>query len=253
MRKISLWAKNHKISARFGIVSIYILLNGLGILIGVLLRELEFTFSVTALVSFVCLFLAGLFVYPSKDQKVKLSRRAFYVKQKSCDFILVSSSFLMVVFLANRPEKLFINSATMRAAVSSVLSRPIGKDSVVKPYKTLNEFSASMKDQDGKTLKWKERKKLLKEQVREIRRSNDLSDGAKALLIILSILAALGLLYLVAALSCNLSCSGADAAAIIVGIGGAALVIFLFIIAMRAITGKKKKQKTNTVQTGNES
>jgi hypothetical protein len=58
----------------------------------------------------------------------------------------------------------------------------------------------------------------------------------------LSVVVAIGLIYLVAALACSLSCNGSDAAALIVGIGGAALVAFLLIIAIRAITGKKKKK-----------
>ena len=100
-----------------------------------------------------------------------------------------------------------------------------------------------MKDENGKMLKWKERKKMLKEQVKEIKKANNLSNGEKALLVILSVLVAAGLLYLVAALSCSLSCSGSDAAAVLVGVGGIALVIFLLIIAFRAIYGRKKKKK----------
>ena len=97
------------------------------------------------------------------------------------------------------------------------------------------------------------KKKILKEQIREIKKANDLSEGTKVLLIILSIVVAIGLLFLVAALACNLSCSGSDAVAVIVGIGGLALIIFLLIIAIRAITGKKKKGKHNTMPAGNES
>ena len=99
-----------------------------------------------------------------------------------------------------------------------------------------------MKDENGKMLKWKERKKLLKEQIRGIKKTNELSKGEKVALTILAVLAALGLLFLVASLACNLSCSGSDAAAVIVGLGGGALVIVLLVVAIRAIYNKKRKE-----------
>jgi hypothetical protein len=55
----------------------------------------------------------------------------------------------------------------------------------------------------------------------------------------LSVAVALGLLYLIAALACNLSCAGSDIAAVIVGVGGAGLVIFLLIVVIRKILGRK--------------
>ncbi|MGH2564923.1 MAG: hypothetical protein ACRDE5_10435, partial [Ginsengibacter sp.] len=116
------------------------------------------------------------------------------------------------------------------------------KDSIKKSYKSFSEFSASMKDKDGNQLKWKERRKLLKEQVREIKKSNELSKGDKIFLTILSVIIASGLLILVASLACNLSCNGSGAAAVAVGLGGAALIFFLFTLAMRGIHGKKKKK-----------
>ena len=87
------------------------------------------------------------------------------------------------------------------------------------------------------------KKKLLKEQLRAIKKSGEISKGGKVALIILSVIVALGLLYLVAALACNISCSGSEGGAIILAVGGTALVIFLLVITLRAILGKKKKPK----------
>jgi protein-S-isoprenylcysteine O-methyltransferase Ste14 len=244
MRKISFWAKNHKPLARLAIIAIYILLNCTGVFIGILLSGLDFTFSIASLYGFICLFLAGIVLYPQKYQKgKKWIGRKFYVRQKSCDFILAASSFCMIIFLGNRPEKLLFNTALLNAALEVPVSQP--KDSSAKTYKTINNFSFSLKDENGKSLKWKERKKLLKAQIKGIKKANDLSDGEKIALIILSGLVALGLLSLVLALSCNLSCSGAGGAAALVAIGGTALIIFLLVIAIRAINGKKKKQQQN--------
>jgi uncharacterized membrane protein len=249
MRKISLWAKNHKLQARLSIVIIYILLNGLGIITGILLHELKITFSTVVLSSLTGIFLSAVFLYPSKYEKgEKLSRQKFYIKQKSCDFILAASTFCVVIFLGNRPDKFFFSTSIIHATVLN----PTRVNDSVKAYKTITSFSASMKDANGKLLKWKERKKLLKEQVREIKGSNELSTGSKIVLIILSAVVAAALLYLVAALSCTLSCSGSDGAALLVGIGGLALVIFLLVIAIRAINGKKGKKKQKDAHSGKE-
>ena len=93
-----------------------------------------------------------------------------------------------------------------------------------------------------RSLKWKKKNRLLKNQVRAIKKSDELLKGAQIVLIILSVIVALGLLGLVAALACNLSCGGSDAIAILAGLGGTALVTFLLIITIKAILGKKKKK-----------
>lgn len=107
-----------------------------------------------------------------------------------------------------------------------------------------------MKDANGKQLSWKERKKLLKAQVRAIKKADDLSNGAKVALIFLSALVALGLLFLVAALACDLSCSGSGAAAVLVGLAGTALIALLLVVVIRAILGKKRKKPKPGPETG---
>jgi hypothetical protein len=116
-------------------------------------------------------------------------------------------------------------------------------DSTVKTYKSFTAFSESLKDETGKSLKWKEKKKLLKEQVKGIQKAADLSPEGKIALIILSVLVALGLILLVAALACSLSCGGSSGAAILVGLGGTGLVILLLTLAIKGINGKKKKEE----------
>ena len=117
------------------------------------------------------------------------------------------------------------------------------KDSSAKTYKSIATFSASLKNENGKTLKWKERKKLLNEQIKGIKSANDMSEGGKIALIFLSVIVALALLYLVAALACEVWCTGSAAAALLVLLGGTALVIFLLVITIRGINGKKKKKQ----------
>lgn len=240
MKKISYWAKDHKQEARITIVICYILLNFLAIISGYLLQQTGVLLLPAFLICCFVLFIIAIMVYPSKYRKsLSLSSSAFYNLQKSCDFVLVSCIFCMIFYLSNRPENLFRSYPRLNA----FLINPALKDNAGEPYKSISGFSSSLKDKDGNLLKWKERKKLLKEQVRSIKKDKELSKGSKTLLIILSVIAAGGLFFLVAALSCNLSCSGYDAAAVLVGVGGTALIIFLLVLAIRSITGKKRKRK----------
>jgi hypothetical protein len=130
---------------------------------------------------------------------------------------------------------------------SSANTFSVPKDST-KTYKSLEEFKKMMKDENGKPLKLKERKKLLKQQIRAIKNADDMSDGGKVALIILCVLLAIVLAYGVAALSCSLSCSGAEGAAVVVAILGAAGIVFLTIFLIRGIVRKSKKSKSKEIQ-----
>jgi len=242
MKKISLWAKGHKIVARLIIIASFILLTALGIITGSLLNDTGVSISSILLFVFISVYLAAALAYPSKSLKgKKITAAAFYIRQKICDWLLAASTFCMIVFLSNRPDQLFSYTTPLSAAIP--VSTAFPKDSTLKTYKPIAAFSASLKDEAGKSLKWKEKKKLLKEQIRAIKKDGDMSNGAKVALIALSVLAALGLLYAVAALACNLSCGGSEGAAVVVMIGGAGVIAFLLIISIRAILGKKKKLK----------
>lgn len=243
MKKISIWARNHKGLSRIIIVASFILLTALGIVTGILLTDVGVTISSAAMFVFISIYFTGLIVYPAKSLKGKrLSAAAFYMRQKSCDWLLAGSTFCMIVYFSNRPAEIFNYSTPLHAALP--VSTNLPSDSTLKAYKTIEAFTASLKDETGKTLKWKEKKKLLKEQIRAIKKAGDMATGAKVGLIILSVLVALGLLYLVGALACGLSCNGSGGAAVAVMIGGVGLTVFLLIIAIRAILGRKKKPKT---------
>lgn len=163
---------------------------------------------------------------------------AFYARQKTCDFLLAFSTFLILIYIGNRPAVLFQSSPFSYA--SNTMTKIVPGDSSLTSYKSIREFSASIRDKEGKLLKWKERKNLLKEQVRSIKKADTLSEGGKAGLIVLSVLVAIGLLALVAGLACNLSCNGSEGAAALVGIGGTALIIFLLFLVIKGIKKNRK-------------
>lgn len=242
MRKISVWAKQHPWAARIIIVVSFIILSVLGFTTGVLLRDAGIYLSLAVLLFFVCLYATGFIAYPFKNKNGKTRIKASgYVRQKACDILLAGSTYLMIVYFGNHKEILFQYSFPLKQAMAS--SSILPKDSTEKTYKSIAAFSASMKDKNGNLLKWKERKKLLKEQVKAIRNSNEPSDGGKVALIILSVLIALLLIGLIASLACSISCGGSEVFAVIVAVGGTGLVIFLLIRVIRSILGKKKRKK----------
>ena len=240
MKKISVWAKNHKWSARIIIILSFAILNVAGIITGIMLDDLNVKIPAAVLTISFLIYFAGIIFYPSKSERKKITASLFYKKQKTCDFILAFSTFLMLICISNDRFRSIQYFSPLQAATASKPITPA--DSTIRTYKSIKAFSASLKDEKRESLKWKEKKKLLKEQIRAIKKSDELSKGAKVALIVLSVIVALGLVSLVASLACSLSCNGSDAAAILVGVGGTALVIFLLVIAIRAITGKKKKK-----------
>ena len=242
MRKLSIWARHHKQAARLIIISSFFLLTIIGYYIGTWMSELAISLPESILFLAVFSYIIGVIAYPQRQGSHKTSKtKKFYIRQKICDTGLASSTFLMIVYLANQPGTL-IHSFVPAGAVSEN-NRVLPKDSSASTYKSIREFSASVKDKDGNLLKWKERKKLLKEQVRSIKKADNLSKGDKAGLIVLAVIVAIGLAALVGALACELSCNGSEGAALLVGIGGTALIIFLLLITIRSIKKGKKTPK----------
>ncbi|MEO7983985.1 MAG: hypothetical protein ABI688_07880 [Bacteroidota bacterium] len=249
MKKISRWARDHKTPTRIIIVISFLLLTVLGIATGNLLKDMDIAVASAAMFICVAVYVVSALAYPAKSLKGrKLNAAAFYTRQKTCDFLLAASTFCMIVFLSNRPDQLFNYSTPLGAAIPA--SAAVPKDSTLKSYKTIAAFSASLKDETGKSLKWKEKKKLLKEQISAIKKDGEMSNGGKTGLIILSVLVAIGLLALVASLACNLSCNGSEGAATLVLIGGTALIVFLLVVAIKSITRKNKKAKKTETDPG---
>jgi membrane protein implicated in regulation of membrane protease activity len=248
IKLLSFWAKKHKWASRFIIVFSFIMMNVLGIITGYLFNSLNVAFSSFVLFSTILVFLLAWFKYPSKKKTTNaFEKDRSYIMQKTCDLVLIGSTFIMFVFFGNSqssPINYFV-------LTSSANTFSVPKDST-KTYKSLDEFKKMMSDKNGNPLKWKERKKLLKNQIKAIKKADDMSDGGKVALIILCVLLALVLAYGVAALSCSLSCSGAEGAAVVVAILGAAGIIFLTIALIRAILKKSKKSKSKEAKSDTE-
>ncbi len=240
MKTLSIWASHYKSQARIVIFISWVLLTFLGIYIGATLKELNTILPVSLFITSIVAFLTTFLVYPL-NREWKLNKfLSFYAWRKSCDMVVAAASFIMVIYVSNNPAILFRGYQPAYAALVDRTFVPA--DSTRKLYKSVKDFSASMKDENGQFLKWRERKKLLKTQVRAIRKANDMSSGEKTALIVLSVLVAIDLLALVAGAACSLSCNGLDAGAILLGVGGTVLVVWLLIFVIRKINGKTKKK-----------
>lgn len=253
MLKISTWAIHHKWPARLLIAAGSILLNSIGFITGLLFRDIHLIFSPAIAVASLLIAVPALIFYPGKRLKQRMINPAlfhivYYARQKTCDFILLFSSFCMIAYLSNHSETLLFNSWGAKAAVASAGNTVVAKDTSLH---SLKEFSGMIKDKQGQLLKWKERKKLLKEQTKAIRHSDNLSKGEKIFLIIVSVFIAVGLTLLMAALVCTLACNGSAALAVLVLVGGAALIAFLLSFSIKKIAGKRKKTGENLETTSN--
>ena len=232
-KQLSFWAKQHKLSSRIIIVFSFIIMNALAIITGLLLNDLDISFSMWFLIITILVFGIVWLKYPARKQhKIRA-----YTFRKTCDAIMICMTFFMFMYFGNRQVTPFSSTVFSASAVTSLPG-----DST-KGYKTADQFKKSLYDQHGKPLQWKERKKLLKQQVKAINKDKTMSDGGKVGLIILCALLALALTYGLAALTCSLTCSGSEGAAVVVGILGLAGIVLLTLFLVRAIVRKPKKEK----------
>jgi uncharacterized membrane protein len=235
MRKISFWAKHHRFQAITFLVIIKLLLAYIAFYVGSSLLDLDIhiPFFVFGIALFI-LVMAAL-IYPSR-RFTRLSKNQFYIRQKSCDFIVAACSFLMIGTLVNNNLPLAGTTISLASNVTSI-------------QPTAEEILVSLKYRDKSTLTRQE-KRILKEEFKKqlkvyavAKVTGHTSDAGQAGLIILTIVAALGLLFLVASLACSLSCNGSDAAAVIVGVLGVALIVWGTIALIKRISKGPEKKK----------
>jgi hypothetical protein len=244
MRKISLWAKHHRFEAIAFIVIIKLLLAVIAFYLGSLLLELKFYIPFSVFIIALTVLITAALLYPSRRLS-RLSKKKFYIRQKSCDFLIATCSFVMIGTLVN--NNLPVPGATISSASTVTTSTT----------PTAEEILASLQYRDKSSLT-KQEKRILKEEFKKqlnlfakAKIAGNKKDGANALWIILTIIAALGLLYLVAALACSIACNGSDAAAIIVAVLGAAAVIWGAIAVIKRISRGPKNKKVDSPETGN--
>ena len=229
MKQISLWAHNHKCTARLCFLFIYLLLNIVCFFFSEVLyaEGLKIPIFISYLLC-IPLFVAFI-LYPSRKEKNRY--QSFYRYQKSCDGVLFGCSMLLAICGFNH----LANNATTTQAVYAA------SENIIILIKPLNKSRLMVKPGHFSAKQWKQIKTNLKTLRKAYKQS---SNGEKTALIVLASLVAAFLFILVLGLSCNLSCSGAEGGALAVFLLGTALITFLLIKVIKAINrGPKKKEQ----------
>jgi hypothetical protein len=234
MKNISYWASCHVKTARLLIICIKFLLAAIAYYTGIALYKMQIILpsNIIYSISFFALLIviAG---YPSK-RKTATTKKNIYIKQKICDFVLPLSSFLVIATMVNNSNVVPSSSGVYGSAVIK--------------HPTAQQILASGKTKEALT--GKEKRVLKKEFFKQLKNyaaatlSGDKDNAGKAWKIILAIIAAVGLLYLLAALVCSLSCGGSDALAILVGILGLAGIIWGLVALIKRIQHGPKQPNT---------
>ncbi len=240
MKKISIWAKNHVWQSRMIIIVIYILLNVIGIFTGKWLKEINIDlpklYFTATILSTILLWIA----YPNKlHTKPSVTSSAVYVRRKLFDFGLGAVTFLMIIYAGNNWEHLFIKSESAQA--SKIIRIP--GDSAITNHPLFKSFIADIQSKDISKLSQREKIKIIKQQIKTIKKDDNTSKSNKTLLIVLSVLAALVLLYALAALSCSIACTGSEALAIIIALAGTFLIVFFLVRVIKRISRREIKKE----------
>ncbi len=237
MHTISQWAKHHVTAARLFIVLIKVCLAIFAWFLGKNLSASGVNLSIAILYTSLFVFLISFILYPRRVNNT-LSKRSFYLRQKSCDFLLGASTFVCFIVMTN-------NSSFIQRILPSAYASALPTSEREKP-KTAAEILTSLQTRDKSTLTKKEKRILrqefkvqLKEHIKA-KISGNKQKQNESLYILLTIIAAVGLLYLLAALACHISCSGAEGLAIVVGIVGAAGIIWGAVALIRSLSRKKR-------------
>ena len=184
------------------------------------------------------MFSIGLIIYPMKaEKKVRYSKIQFYQRQKLADLMLAGATFIMMLQLGND----YFNSELKPVQKVWSIAAQACYGKVTQPETEASAIeNPTEKHVEKNVTSRKEKRSTLQSKVKALLSPiNMSSEGGKTGLGILLIIGSIGLLFLVVALACDLSCSGAEGAAVMVGILGGAAIIFLLLKAFKMM-GKKK-------------
>lgn len=235
MQKISFWAKGHAAAARVYIVLIKLTLAVLSYYAGISLYNMHVLLPVTALfTAAIILLIAAVILYPVNGKTV-LPKKLYYIRQKTCDFILPLSAVIVFATWVN-------NAGTVN------LTAPAYASNIIK-HPTAQEILRSGKIKEDLT---RQEKRILKKEFFKQATiyaassiSGDKEKAGEAWKIMLAIIGMVGLLFLLASLVCSLSCNGSDTAAVIVGVLGLVGIIWGFTALVKRIKrGPKVDSKT---------
>ncbi len=152
MKKISLWARQHRWESRVLIVVTYIILNAIGLFIGDVLFSSGIIIPASAIYITCFIFITGFILYPSKKDKALY--RNFYRRQKFTDFILASTTFLLIISFGNHYNTTQALSHSPFQSIYALASKPVST-AINKNLNTEKEKPIIKKKKGIKSLKQK--------------------------------------------------------------------------------------------------
>lgn len=239
---ISCWAKRNPWPSRIMIILSHLLLTVFALRIGVIftdarIRLPSFVFPLAGIS-----FGIALLTYPSKKGRgINSSKWLLYKRRKIADLVLIISTFIMVIQLGNNISNQTIQPLENLLGTKAVACYVKANDKVVQQIE-VNESKPIISHRNKFGLK--EKRSIIKAMLENFfseKYGNDA--GGKTGLGILLIIGSIALVFLIAALACELSCSGAEGAAVLVGVLGAAGVVFLIVKAIQMM-GRKSNGPT---------
>lgn len=229
MKRLSQWAYNHPRAARLLIVLCYVVLNATGLLLGDLLLLLGVHLGTVLLYGAAAVAALALILYPQRKDKHRYRR--YYLRQKSCDGLLIATTFLLVLSAANLRQQ--ANTPFHVTQAGAVVPAAVHYPGSLTPGKPAEKgsFFKSIKNRLAHAF----------QKVRHYYKA--ISTRDKILLTALLALLAVAAMYGVIAWACSLSCSGSEAVGWIVLIAGTGAVIFLVMWAGRAINRAYRRRR----------
>ncbi len=226
MKQISTWASQNIRQARLLIIIIKVTLFLLAVYAGLLLASNGNQLPASIVYPVViCVFLVVLALYPTQ--------RRNYIRQKCCDFLLPLCSFAVICCAVSNAGP---DGSSTKTFASTTISDPTAAQ-ILASGKAKNELTKKEK----RILKHEFKKQLKNYVVAKVK--NDQQKADYSWKIVLGVIALLGLTFLLAGLVCELSCSGSDAAAVIIGILGLAGLIWAFVAFVNRVKRPKKEPK----------
>jgi len=236
MRSISRWAKHHVAAARFIIFFIHISLIILATYVGTHVPRMPVkVFYASALSA-----IMAATVYSLRSKKRLLNRDSF-VFRKTCEFIVATGLFFVTCFFVN--HNLHFPSFQSRAYAFAIRNTPPGDTGAA------TQLVESLKYRDKNTLTKHEKRVLKKEFKTQLRayakahRAHNKDGESHAAEIIVTIVVALGLLFLLTILACSISCAGAEALGYLVLILGAVVITFFTVKVIKGFNKKRKEKE----------
>lgn len=219
MKKLSIWGQKHPWVARLSLVALHTYLFGLAAATGIWLYAKTITIPYGWITLSMGIFLLAFFFYPIRGSKYLLFKHSFW-RQKCLDLALVCTSMVIVAGASNQwtraDQKLLTTTYRAQNIVHKVHPKSLRKEK----RRTKRAYRKQLVKEIRATIKQIKKKK---------------TSTAQTALIILTIIAGLYALLMVTALSCSVSCSGNQGGAMLLLFSGLGLVVFLAILAIKAI------------------